>query len=475
MSEQVDLLVIGAGPGGYVAALRAAQLGMKVAIIDKRTTPGGTCLNVGCIPSKALLHSSHKYYEAKNHLENLGIEVERVRLNLKNMLGRKDNVVDELTRGIGFLFLKNGVNYIQGTAQIKAPGLVQVTTSTGGFIEWNAKHIIIATGSEPAIPQGIEIDEERIITSTGALSLTKVPKHLIIIGAGYIGLELGSVWSRLGAGVTVVEYLDHLLPTLDQEMSKSLHKSLTEQGLIFRMGHKVAKIIKREKDIALHIHPSNLEKPEEPEVMTGDVVLLSMGRHPYTQGLGLANVDIRVDDRGFIPVKYPTYETACPGIYAIGDVTRGLMLAHKAEEEGIAVVERIAGQAGHVNYEVIPAVIYTSPEAASVGKTEEELKAQGVFYNVGKFPFIANSRAKVVGETAGFVKVLSDKKTDQVLGVHIIGEMAGTMIAEAAFCMEMGASAEDIARTCHAHPTHSEALKEAAMAAYNKPIHMYKG
>lgn len=473
MSEHViDLLVIGAGPGGYVAAIRAAQLGMKVAVVDKRPLPGGTCLNIGCIPSKALLHSSQKYVEAKNHLENHGIEAERVRLNLKTMLGRKENVVDELTRGIGFLFRKNGVTFVHGTAQIKARGKVQVITPAGDLMEWEARHILIATGSEPLVPKGIEVDEECIVTSTGALSLTKVPKHLVVIGAGYIGLELGSVWSRLGAGVTVIEYLDHPLPTLDRELATALHKSLSAQGLIFRLGHKVAKIIKRDKDVVLHLHPSNLETLEEPEIMTCDVVLVSMGRRPHTEGLGLMNVGITLDDRGFIPVNYPTYETVCPGIYAIGDVIPGPMLAHKASEEGIAVVERIAGQAGHVNYGVIPAVVYTSPEVASVGKTEEELKAEGITYNVGKFPFLANSRAKAVGDTSGFVKVLSDERTDRILGIHIIGEMAGTMIGEAALAMEMAASAEDVARTCHAHPTHSEALKEAAMAAFSKAIHI---
>lgn len=473
MSEQVtDLLVIGAGPGGYVAAIRAAQLGMKVLVVDKRPVPGGTCLNVGCIPSKALLYSSHKYWEAKNHFENQGIDLDRVRLNLKTMMGRKANVVDELTRGIGFLFRKNGVTFIHGTAQIKAPGMVEITTPSGDQSMWKANHILIATGSEPSAPTGFPIDEERIVTSTGALNLTKVPKHLVIVGAGYIGLELGSVWARLGSAVTVVEFQDHPLPLMDKETAAALQKSLSAQGIIFQMGHKVSNIIKRDKDVVLHLHASHLKILEEPEIMTCDVVLLAMGRRPYTEELGLINAGITVDEHGFIPVTYPTYETVCPGVYAVGDVIPGPMLAHKAEEEGIAVVERIAGQAGHVNYGAIPAVIYTSPEVATVGKTEEELTAAGISYRVGKFPFLANSRAKAVGETTGFVKVLSDDRTDQILGVHIIGEMAGTMIGEAALALEMGACAEDLARTCHAHPTHSEALKEAAMAAYSKALHV---
>lgn len=471
-AENIDLLVIGAGPGGYVAAIKAAQLGMKVLIVDKRPLPGGTCLNVGCIPSKALLHSSQKYIEAKDHLGKHGIEAEKVRLNLKKMLGRKENVVDELTRGIGYLFQKNGITFIHGTAVLKAKNKVEVIPTEGDVVIWQPRHILIATGSVPFIPQGSDVDEERIVTSTGALSLTKVPKHLIVVGGGYIGLELGSVWARLGAGVTVVEYLDQLLPSMDRDLATALHKSLSSQGMVFKFGHKVAKIIKREKEVVLHLHPSQLEKLEEPEIMVGDVVLLSMGRRPYTEGLGLENVGIKVNEQGYIPVKHPTYETSCPGIYAIGDVTPGPMLAHKAEEEGIAVVERIAGQAGHVNYSVIPAVIYTAPEVATLGKTEDSLKEEGTAYKVGKFPFLANSRAKAVGDTTGFVKVLTDATSDRVLGVHIFGEMAGTMIAEAAMAMEMGASSEDIARTCHAHPTHSEALKEAAMAAYAKAIHI---
>jgi dihydrolipoamide dehydrogenase len=467
-----DLLIIGAGPGGYVAAIRAAQLGLKVTVVDKRATLGGTCLNVGCIPSKALLQSSHKYLEARQSLEGHGINVEHVRLNLKAMMGRKDNIVDELTRGIGFLFKKNGISFVQGTACLKGRGMVRISTIAGDVQEWQASHILIATGSEPLAPAEFGIDEERVVTSTGVLTLQKVPKHLIVIGAGYIGLELGSVWSRLGAGVTVIDFMDDPLPMMDRELGQALQKSLVSQGMVFKFGYKVSRLIKREKEITLHLHSCHSNFQEEPEIMTGNVVLVSMGRRPYTSNLGLENAGIILDQRGFIPVTRPSYQTVCKGIYAIGDVTPGPMLAHKAEEEGIAFAERIAGQAGSVNYQVIPSVIYTSPEVACVGQTEEELKAEGTAYRAGKFPFLANSRAKTNGETTGFVKVLSDEATDRILGVHIIGEAAGTLIGEACMAMEMGSSAEDMACTCHAHPTHSEALKEAAMAAYGKPIHI---
>lgn len=477
MSEPVDLLVIGAGPGGYVAAIRAAQLGMKVVVVDRRSLAGGTCLNIGCIPSKALLYSSHKFWDAKNHLATHGVMTDSVRLDLKRMLARKDAVVEELTQGISFLFRKNEVTFIQGDAQIVHAGKVKVTKHSGNEEIWHAKNILIATGSEPTIMPGVEIDEERVITSTGALSLSKVPKNLVVIGAGYIGLELGSVWARLGSKVTVIEYLDRLAPTMDHEVGNALQKALTSQGLLFKFNRKVIEIIKKAKEIDLHLLPADEDqshKPGEyakPEIIACDVVLMSIGRRPLIHGLGLENVDIIPNERGFIEVD-DNYATSCAGIYAIGDVIPGPMLAHKAEEEGIAVAENLAGQAGHVNYDVIPAVIYTSPEVASVGKTEEQLKEEHVDYAIGKFPFAANSRAKAVGDTTGFVKVLTDKATDRVLGVHIIGEVAGTMIAEAALAMEFGASAEDIARTCHAHPTHSEALKEAAMAAYDKPIHI---
>lgn len=470
-AHTADVLVIGAGPGGYVAAIKAAHLGLKVVIVDSRATLGGTCLNVGCIPSKALLTSSHKYMEAREHLENHGVIIENLRLNLRKMLDRKENVVDELTRGIGYLMNKNNIQVVHGHAQITPHKRVKVTDSFGDVTEYHTKNIIIATGSESASIPGIEIDEERIISSTGALNLTKVPKHLVVIGGGYIGLELGSVWARLGAAVTVVEYFDHLAPTMDREVSQALKKSLEAQGIAFRLNRKVVKIVKKGRDLTLHVHPSDVENVEAPEFINCDVALVAVGRRPYTQGLGLENVAIKTDPRGFIPVD-KHYETSCKGIYAIGDVIPGPMLAHKAEKEGIAAAEFIAGKHGHVNYKVIPAVVYTQPEAASVGETEEDLKALDVKYKVGKFPFKANSRAKTVGETTGFVKVLTHTETDRILGVHIIGEMAGTMIAEAAMAMEFRASAEDIARTCHAHPTHSEALKEAAMGAFHKAMHI---
>lgn len=470
-TQDFDLIVIGAGPGGYVCAIRAAQLGMRVAIVDKREEAGGTCLNVGCIPSKALLNSTHKYWEGTRHFEDHGIHADHWRFDLAKMMGRKDTVVSELTRGIGFLFRKNGVTFLHGHAYIVEPGRIRVTHHEGEVNHYTATHIVIATGSHPASIPGVEIDEQRVVSSTGALSLPHVPKHLVVIGGGYIGLELGSVWARLGASVTVVEFFDRIVPAMDYEVGTALHKSLTHLGLAFRFNRKVIKVVHHAKELTLHVVPCDEEGIDIPEFITCDTVLVATGRKPYTHSLGLENIDVALDVRGHIPVD-EYYRTSCPNVYAIGDVIPGPMLAHKAEEEGVAIAELLAGQAGHVNYEVIPAVIYTSPEVAYVGKTEEQLRDAGVAYRVGKFPFMANSRAKTVGETTGFVKVITDATTDLVLGIHIIGEHAGSMIAEAAMAMEYKASSEDIARTCHAHPTFSEALKEAAMAAYHKAIHM---
>lgn len=467
----VDLFIIGAGPGGYVAAIKAAQLGLSVAIVDKRATLGGTCLNVGCIPSKALLSSSHKYYEVREGLETHGIEVENLKLSLKTMMARKDSVVDELTRGVKYLMTKNKITVIQGHGAIVDPHHVCVTTPLGDTVTYNAKNILVATGSESVSLPDVEIDEERILSSTGALALPKVPKHLVVIGGGYIGLELGSVWARLGAAVTIVEYASTIAGMMDQEVSSALQKALEAQGIVFRLNRKVVRVVKKGREVHLHLQSSDAANGDIPDVMSTDVVLVCVGRRPVTHSVGLEAVGVQCDARGFIPVNRH-FQTACPSVFAIGDIIYGPMLAHKAEKEGICVAEYLAGKPGLMNPNVIPAVVYTHPEAASVGLTEEEVKASGVVYKSGKFPFKANSRAKTAGETTGFVKVLTNAQTDRVLGVHIIGDMAGTMIAQAAMAMEFQASAEDIARMCHAHPTHSEAVKEAAYAAYAKPIHL---
>jgi dihydrolipoamide dehydrogenase len=472
MSEiTADVIVIGAGPGGYVAAIRAAQLGFNVIVIDKRAQAGGTCLNVGCIPSKALLHSSHKFAETRLHMKSHGILVENVRLDLKAMLARKDAIVDELTRGIGFLFRKHGIRFAHGEATLLGPKHVRVLNEEGKIHEYHAGHIILATGSESISLPNFEIDEKRILTSTGALSLPKVPKSLTVIGGGYIGLEMASVWSRLGSSVTVVEAGDRLVPTMDHEVGTALHKTLEKQDIAFRMNRQVTKVVKKEKSLTLYVAPTNQKTDKLPEIIESAAVLLAVGRRPNTQGLGLENVNIEMTAQGKVVVNRH-YQTSCPGVYAIGDIIHGPMLAHKAMEEGVAVAEFISGQFSHVNYGIIPAVIYTLPEVASVGKTEEELKEKGIAYQVGKFPFSAVSRAKTMGETTGFVKILTDARTDEILGVHIIGNEAGSMIAEAAIAMEFGASAEDIARSCHAHPSFSEGMKEAAWAAFDKPIHM---
>ncbi|MEX2455648.1 MAG: dihydrolipoyl dehydrogenase [Rhodospirillaceae bacterium] len=465
--NQFDLIVIGAGPGGYVAAIRAAQLGMKTACIDKRGPWGGTCLNVGCIPSKALLHSSEKFEEAQTHLAEHGVKVSKVELDLKTMMGRKDKVVGDLTKGIDFLFRKNKVTGIVGTARIVKPGTVEVTAK-GKTASYSAKSILIATGSDVAPLPGVEIDEDRVVSSTGALSLPKVPKHLVVVGGGYIGLEMGSVWRRLGSRVTVVEFLDRIVPNMDREVGKALHKTLEKQGMEFRLGTKVTAAKPTKTHVTLTVEPAEGGEAEE---IKCEVVLVSIGRRPFTDGLGLEEVGVEMDKRGVIQVD-GHFRTNVEGIYAIGDAIPGPMLAHKAEEEGIACVEGLAGQASHVNYGAIPAVVYTWPEAASVGRTEEELKADGIEYRKGSFPFLANSRARANGETEGFVKILADAATDEVLGVHIIGPDAGTMIAELALAMEFGASSEDIARTSHAHPTLSEAVKEAAMGVEGSPIHI---
>jgi dihydrolipoyl dehydrogenase len=461
-----DLVVIGTGPGGYVCAIRAAQLGMKVAVVEKRATHGGTCLNVGCIPSKALLHASEAYAEAAHDFAGMGIKV-KPELDLAAMLAFKDSGVKGNVDGVEFLLKKNKIDTFHGTGRITAPHTVEVTESKGKT-QLAAKAIVIATGSEVAHVPGIDIDEKRIVSSTGALSLPKVPKRMVVIGGGYIGLELGSVWSRLGSEVTVVEMLHTITPGLDGELAKQLQRILQKQGLTFKLGAKVVKVDAKGKGVTLTVEPVDGGKKETLEC---DVVLVAVGRVPNTEGLGLDDVGVETHARGRVIVDHK-FQTNVPGIYAIGDVIAGPMLAHKAEEEGVAVAEDLAGQAGHVNYDVIPSVVYTAPEVASVGKTEEQLKEAGIAYKVGKFPFTANGRAKVNRTTEGFVKILADEATDRVLGVHIIGPDAGTMIAEAAVLMEFGGSAEDLARTCHAHPTLNEAVKEAALAVDKRALHM---
>jgi len=465
MPDRYDVVIIGSGPGGYVAAIRAAQLGLKAACIESRASLGGTCLNIGCIPSKALLQSSEKFVEAGHALAEHGVRVGEVGLDLGAMMGRKDKVVTTLTRGVEFLFRKNKVDWLKGKGRIVAPGRLAVTGSDGTGREVEATSIIISTGSESTRLPGIDIDEKRIVSSTGALSLDRVPERLTVIGGGYIGLELGSVWQRLGAKVTVIEVLDHIVPNMDGELGTALQRVLTRSGLDFKLGTKVVGI--REANDGLSLELDGAER----QTLAADVVLVAIGRRPYTEGLGLESVSVALDQQGRVVVD-DGFATNVPGIYAIGDVIRGPMLAHKAEEEGIALAERLAGQKSRVDYDAIPAVIYTWPEVASVGKTEEELNAAAVPYRTGKFPFTANPRARTNGYTEGFVKILAESETDRVLGVHIIGPDAGTMIAEAALAKEFGASAEDIARTCHAHPTLSEALKEAALAVDGRAIHI---
>lgn len=452
-----DVVIIGGGPGGYNAAIRAGQLGLKTACVEKRVTLGGTCLNVGCMPSKALLHASEMFAAAGSDFAKLGIEV-APKLNLGQMMQQKDESVTALTRGVEFLFKKNKVDWIKGAGKIVGAGKVEVTGEDGKTTTLDAKNIVIATGSEPAGLTGVAVDQQRIVDSTGALALPEVPKSLVVIGAGIIGLELGSVWRRLGAKVTVVEFLDRITPGADAELAKTLQRSLTKQGVEFRLGSKVTAAKASKKSVSLTLEPV---AGGPAETLEADYVLLAIGRRPYTDGLGLESVGVTPDKRGFIETDH--WKTSAPGVWAVGDVTLGPMLAHKAEEEAVACIETIAGHAGHMNYGIIPSVIYTAPEVAWVGKTEEELKAEGRAYKAGKFPFTANSRAKINHETEGFVKVLADAATDEVLGVHMIGPSVSEMVGEYCVAMEFRAASEDVARTCHPHPTRSEALKQAAM------------
>ncbi len=466
MEKDFDVIVIGGGPGGYVCAIRAAQLGLKTACVESRGALGGTCLNVGCIPSKSLLNLSENFKKAKSEFNQQGIEISNIKLNIDKMMSNKNKSIQILTKGVEFLFKKNKVTYLKGKGVLMSKNDV-VVYNNNTKENYKAKNIVIATGSHVSSLPGINIDEKNILSSTGALSLSKVPKKLVVIGGGYIGLEMGSVWSRLGAEVTVIEFLDHITPGMDKETSKEFQKILTKQGIKFKLNSKVNSLKDQKNSVLIKFTDNKTSKEDSIEA---DKVLVSVGRKPYTEGLNLSKIGIDRDDKGRIQVN-DKLQTKVKNIFAIGDVIKGPMLAHKAEEEGIAVAEIIAGQSGHVNYDVIPGVIYTSPEVAAVGKTEEQLKSENLSYKVGKFPFLANSRAKVNNETEGFVKILADSKTDKVLGVHIIGPHCGDMIAEMALAMEFGASAEDIARTCHAHPTHTEAIKEAALAVDKRPIH----
>ena len=463
-----DLVVIGTGPGGYVCAVRAAQLGMKVAVVEKNATLGGTCLNVGCMPSKALLHASEMFEEAAHSFAKMGVSVSTPKLDLPSMMNFKQQGIDGNVKGVEFLMKKNKIDVISGKGKILGTGRVEVAGNDGKTQTVETKNIVIATGSDIARLKGIEIDEKRIVSSTGALSLERVPERLLIVGAGVIGLELGSVWHRLGAQVMVVEFLDRILPGNDDEVAKQFQRILEKQGFAFKLGAKVTGVDTSGKTLIAQIEPAAGGKSE---ALEADVVLISIGRVPYTEGLGLKEAGVALDNRGRVQID-AHFATSVKGVYAIGDVVAGPMLAHKAEDEGVAAAEILAGQAGHVNYEVIPSVVYTTPEVSAVGKTEEELKQAEVAYTVGKFPFTANGRSKVNQTTEGFVKVLADAKTDRVLGVHIVGREAGEMIHEAAVLMEFGGSAEDLARTCHAHPTRSEAIKEAALAVGRRAIHM---
>ena len=469
MTTTYDLAVIGSGPGGYVCAIKAAQLGLRVAVIERRETFGGTCLNIGCIPSKALLHTSELFDEAGHRFADFGIKVGTPKLDLKAMLAHKDATVDASVKGVDFLFRKNKIDSFIGTGAIAGAGKVKVTAQSGESQIVEARNIVIATGSESMPLKGVEVDETRVVTSTGALALEQVPARLIVVGAGVIGLELGSVWRRLGAEVTVVEFLDRVLPGMDGEVARQTQRILARQGMSFRLSSKVASVDGKGKTLKVAVEPAS--GGGKPESLEADVVLVAIGRRPYTDQLGLDEAGVSRDDRGRVAVD-ETFRTNVPGIYAIGDAIRGPMLAHKAEDEGIAVAEILAGQAGHVNYGAIPSVVYTTPEIASVGKTEEELKEAGIDYRAGKFPMSANGRARGMGAKDGFVKVLADAASDRVLGAHIIGPFAGELIAEIAVLMEFAGSAEDLARVCHAHPTLSESVREAAFGAWTKPIHL---
>jgi dihydrolipoamide dehydrogenase len=466
--KQYDLVVIGGGPGGYVAAIRAAQLGLKTACVEGRGALGGTCLNVGCIPSKALLQSSEKYADAAKHFAEHGIKVEGLGLDVGAMMARKDKAVKGLTDGIEFLLKKNKIDYVKGWGSIPAVGSVKVALEGGGDQTLATKNILIATGSESTPLPGVETDEKRVVTSTGALALDKVPGKMVVIGAGVIGLEMGSVWSRLGADVTVVEFLDRILPGMDGEIAKQAQRILGKQGLSFKLGTKVTGAKNGKGGVTLTLEPA---KGGEAEELKSDVVLVAIGRRPFTEGLGLKELGVAMNNRGFIQVD-ENFKTSVDGIYAIGDCVPGPMLAHKAEEDGVVAVERMTGQKSHIDYNLVPGVVYTWPEIAGVGKTEEQLKEAGVEYKAGKFPFMANSRARAIGDTDGVVKVLADKRTDKVLGVHIVGPLAGDILAECVTVMEFGGSAEDIARTCHSHPSMGESVKEAALAADGRAIHI---
>jgi len=462
--ENYDVIVIGSGPGGYVCAIKCAQLGMKVACVEGRESLGGTCLNVGCIPSKALLHTSELYDEANHHFESLGIDITKPKVNLKKMMQHKNDVITANTQGIEFLFKKNKIDWLKGWGKITAADTVEVSGES-----YKAQNIVIATGSDVVSLPNITIDEEKIVSSTGALELSKVPKSMVVIGGGVIGLEMGAVWSRLGAKVTVIEFLDRILPGMDTDCAKEMQKILTQSGIDFKLSSKVTSATAGKSDVDLMVEPAAGEG--KAEKIKADIVLVAVGRKAYTDQLGLADIGVDMDERGRV-VTGDCFETNIDGIYAIGDVIAGPMLAHKAEDEGVILAEMLAGQSGHIDYNLVPGVVYTYPEVAAIGQTEEQLKDAGVAYNVGKFPFMANGRARAMNATDGFVKILADKKTDKILGCHIIGAEAGTLIHEVAAVMEFGGSAEDLARTCHAHPTLSEIVKEAALDTFDKPLHM---